>query len=420
MVIPIGYKKTEVGLIPKEWQHMKLQDIIEILTDFTANGSFASLAENVKYLNAYDYARLIRLTDIRANFNNQGIYVSKESYEFLKKSKLFGGELLLANVGAYAGYSFSYPKNLKIKGTLGPNMFLIKVKKYIVSDEYAKYIFSHGLIFNQLLTKASSSAQPKLNKENVRECDCVIPKLEEQKLITCALSDIDDLISSLEKIIEKKKAIKIGTMQELLTGKRRLDGFTGAWTDTTVGAVCDVFDGTHQTPRYVEKGIPFYSVENVTNNEFKSIKYISPEEHEVLTKSRCIEKGDILMTRIGSIGVCKYIDWDVNASYYVSLALIKCKKVNAKFLTAYSYTKGFQNEIELNSLPSATPKKINLVPISDIKIRIPKTEEEQKILADIVFDLDTEILTLESKLSKYRQIKQGMMQELLTGRIRLT
>ena len=103
-----GYKQTEIGVIPEDWNLMPSGEFIEVLTDFTANGSFASLAENVTYLDYPDYARLVRLTDIRTNFKNQGIYVSKYSYEFLAKSSLFGGELLLANVGAYAGYSFLF------------------------------------------------------------------------------------------------------------------------------------------------------------------------------------------------------------------------------------------------------------------------------------------------------------------------
>ena len=80
-----GYKQTEVGVIPEDWNLMPSGEFIEVLTDFTANGSFASLAENVTYLDYPDYARLVRLTDIRTNFKNQGIYVSKDSYDFLAK-----------------------------------------------------------------------------------------------------------------------------------------------------------------------------------------------------------------------------------------------------------------------------------------------------------------------------------------------
>ena len=178
--------------------------------------------------------------------------------------------------------------------------------------------------------------------------------------------------------------------------------------------------GTHQTPKYVENGIPFYSVENVTSNNFVLTKFISFEEHAILTKQYRIEKGDILMTRIGSIGVCKYVDWDVNASFYVSLALIKCRDtIDAKFLSMYSNSKEFSKEISIRSLLTAIPQKINLQPISDIRLVVPRDIEEQRAIATVLFDLDEEIRKLEEKYEKYTSIKQGMMEQLLTGKIRL-
>jgi len=240
-----------------------------------------------------------------------------------------------------------------------------------------------------------------------------IPKsFKEQIAIATALSDADALISSLEKLIEKKRAIKQGAMQELLMPKE-------GWEVKQLGEIAEVRDGTHQTPRYVDYGIPFYSVESVTNNNFTNTKYISEEEHNFLTKSFTIEKGDILMTRIGSIGDCKLIDWDVNASFYVSLALLKIKEgFSANYICHYSKTSQFKKEADLNSLQSAIPRKINLGPISNIRIELPDFNEQTRI-ATILSDMDAEIAGLEEKLSKYKQVKQGMMQELLTGRVRL-
>ena len=338
----------------------------------------------------------------------------------LKKSSLFGGELLLANVGAYAGYSFLFKKNFTSYATLGPNMFLIKTNKNILSEAYTALVFVYGTVFKQLIDKAASSAQPKINKANVRECLAIIPPLVEQEKIAETVSDMDNLISSLEKLIEKKKAVKQGAMQELLTGKKRLPGFSGEWCDIKLGDCCEIYDGTHQTPNYTEYGMQFYSVENVTADDFANTKYISFEEHELLNKNRRMEKGDVLMTRIGSIGDCKYIDWDVNASFYVSLALIKCKKkISGQFLSYYSHTEKFKKEIEIRSLLTAIPQKINLGPISEIVINVPADINEQNAITEIIFDMDNEISTLEQKLAKCQKLKQGMMQQLLTGKIRL-
>ncbi|HED38204.1 MAG TPA: type I restriction endonuclease subunit S [Ignavibacteria bacterium] len=192
------------------------------------------------------------------------------------------------------------------------------------------------------------------------------------------------------------------------------------WVEKSLGDIAEIRDGTHQTPKYVKQGIPFYSVENVTADDFINVKMISPEEHTFLTKNWKIERGDILMTRIGSIGVCKHIDWDINASFYVSLALLKIKKdYSAKFITQYSQYKYFKENIILNSLQFAYPQKINLGEIHKVKLIIPESLEEQTRIAQILSDMDSEIEKLETQLSKYKMIKTGMMQELLTGEKRL-
>lgn len=231
---------------------------------------------------------------------------------------------------------------------------------------------------------------------------------------------MDALIESMEQLISKKRHIKQGAMQELLTGNKRLSGFSGEWEMKLLGDIAEVRDGTHQTPKYVESGVPFFSVEHVTSGDFSNTKFISEVEHRFLTKSFKIEKGDILMTRIGSIGDCKLIDWDVDASFYVSLALLKIRKGHSpSFICHYSKSAFFQKEVGLNSLQSAIPKKINLGPISNVKIKIPRDINEQTAIATILTEMGDELAALETKLIKIRALKQGMMHNLLTGKIRL-
>jgi type I restriction enzyme S subunit len=246
------------------------------------------------------------------------------------------------------------------------------------------------------------------------------PTKAEQEAIAKALSDADALIESLEQLLTKKRQIKQGAMQELLTGKRRLPGFNGRREMARLGEVCRlIVDGTHFTPRYVEAGVPFYSVENVTANDFSNTKFISFEEHFRLTKRCKPERGDILLTRIGSIGDTKLIDWNVDASIYVSLALLKVNdNIDAGYLYYYSKCRQFVKGMEDRSLMNASPKKINMGDIGHVPVPIPDLSE-QIAIATILSDMDAEITALESKLAKARQIRQGMMQELLTGRIRL-
>ncbi|WPN30866.1 restriction endonuclease subunit S [Pseudomonas sp. P5_109] len=190
------------------------------------------------------------------------------------------------------------------------------------------------------------------------------------------------------------------------------------WDVKRLGDLATVRDGTHQTPKYVASGVPFFSVEHVTSGDFANTKFISEKEHRFLTRSFKIEKGDILMTRIGSIGDCKLIDWDVRASFYVSLALLKVHGASAAFVAQYSNSAVFKKEIELHSLQSAIPKKINLGPISDVKISVPPLPEQHAI-ATALGDVDALLGALERLIAKKRDLKQAAMQQLLTGQTRL-
>ena len=189
-----------------------------------------------------------------------------------------------------------------------------------------------------------------------------------------------------------------------------------SWKRITLGECCKIYDGVHQTPEYVNIGVPFYSVENITNDEFVNTKYITQEAHLRNTQKYKIEKGDVLMTRIGSIGVCKYIDWDVNASFYVSLALLKCNKdiLLPEYLVQFSQSDYFKKEIMSHSLENAVPMKINLGKIRDVSIYIPDITE-QKQISNILNNIDISLKLKRNLLEKKKNIKFGLMQKLLTN-----
>ena len=181
-----------------------------------------------------------------------------------------------------------------------------------------------------------------------------------------------------------------------------------------------ISDGTHATPKYVENGIDFYSVENVTNDDFTNVKKITLDEHKQISKRCLVEKGDILMTRIGTLGETKLIDWDVDASIYVSLALIKVKdEISKEYL--YQYTKGhnFKKELLRRSLLRATPQKINIGDIKKIPILIPENIMEQQKIASILSTWDKAIELKEKLIEQKKELKKGLMQKLLTGEVRL-
>ena len=191
------------------------------------------------------------------------------------------------------------------------------------------------------------------------------------------------------------------------------------WNEKTLSDVCkSIHDGTHFTPKYVEEGIAFYSVENVSANDFENTKYISEEEHNRLIQRCRPEKGDILMTRIGTLGVTKLIDWDVDASIYVSLALLKPSgNISTEYLYAYTLSKEFVNSVKRRSLLNATPQKINLGDIGTIPIPTPPLPEQRKI-AEILSTWDKAIALVGKQIEAKQQLKKGLMQQLLIGKVR--
>lgn len=410
-----GYKMTEVGVIPEDWEVKTLGKLACI------NGRIGFRGYTVKDLvRKGEGAIAIGGKHISKNYLDlsDAEYISWKKYYESPEIMVKQGDIVLAQRGTLG-------KSALIKSDIGPatiNPSLVLINKIKCNNLYLIYNMQSSSVTDYILQINSQTSIPMISQKQIEGIKIAIAKLDcEQAAIATALSDVDSLISALTKKIEKKKAIKQGLMQQLLTGKKRLPGFNDKWKSMLLGDIAEVKDGTHQTPQYVKSGgKPFYSVENVTADDFKNVKHISLEEHKALTSNYRIEKGDVLMTRIGSIGCCKYVDWDVDASFYVSLALLKInEKYDSKFISYLSNIKSFKEEVMLNSLVFAIPQKINLGNISLIKVYIPTSKAEQTAIANILSDCDSEIAALEEKRDKYKEIKQGMMQQLLTGKIRL-
>lgn len=408
-----GYKMTEVGVIPEDWEVKELSSISAIKSGKRLpKGSLVTSSKT-----SYPYIRVIDMNMGYLNLSNI-MYVPENVQPMISKYIISKNDIYISVAGTL-GLVGKIPEELD-----GANLTenANRITEIQCNRDYLMYYMMSPLIQNVIEAERTIGAQPKLALQRIRDFYIVLPRdNREQTAIAAALSDVDSLISALTKKIEKKKAIKQGLMQQLLTGKKRLSGFNDKWKSMLLGDIAEVKDGTHQTPQYVKSGgKPFYSVENVTADDFKNVKHISLEEHKALTSNYRIEKGDVLMTRIGSIGCCKYVDWDVDASFYVSLALLKInEKYDSKFISYLSNIKSFKEEVMLNSLVFAIPQKINLGNISLIKVYIPTSKAEQTAIANILSDCDSEIAALEKKRDKYKEIKQGMMQQLLTGKIRL-
>ena len=170
------FKNTEIGEIPEEWEVINAGRIFNIITDYVANGSFASLAENVKYKESEDFAIVVRLTDYKNEYKGPFVYVDKNAYDFLSKSKLEDNDIIIANVGAYAGYVFRAP-NINKPITLGPNAILVRSEQ---NREFIYYLLSSEFGQKAIKDIISTTAQPKFNKTDFKKILLPIPDLKEQ------------------------------------------------------------------------------------------------------------------------------------------------------------------------------------------------------------------------------------------------
>ena len=180
--------------IPNSWQWVKLGEIVSV-TDFVANGSFATLRENVKYYNEKNYAILVRLADFTKNWDNNYIYCDKHAYDFLKKSSLKPNDIVMCNVGSL-GVTFKVP-DLGQPMTLAPNSILIRPLNKNILNDFLFYLFNSLFFKNSLNTIKSSTTQPKFNKTDFKTIYIPLPPLDEQEKI---VKKIDELFEILEVI----------------------------------------------------------------------------------------------------------------------------------------------------------------------------------------------------------------------------
>ncbi|MCI0580247.1 MAG: restriction endonuclease subunit S [Chloroflexi bacterium] len=387
-----GYKQSEVGPIPEDWGIEKISNLASITT-----GS--------------------RNTQDRKPDGEFPFFVRSQLVERIDTYSYDGEAVLTAGDGVGTGKVFHY-----INGKFDYHQRVYKISDFKpVLNGFYFYNYFSNRFYDRIMAMTAKSSVDSVRMEMIANMWIPLPPLQEQWAIADALRGVDGLLVALDRLIAKKRDMKTAVMQQLLTGERRLPGFNGRWVEKSLGEVCSyINDGTHYTPKYVDDGVPFYSVETITENNFSNTKYISRNAHELLIKRCKPERGDILMTRIGTLGQTKLIDWDVNASIYVSLALLKLKdRVHIEYIYRYTKSERFVQDVEQRSLLHATPKKINVGQIGDIPIYMPVEEEEQIAIAQILSDMDAEIAALEARRAKTQAIKQGMMQELLTGKTRL-
>jgi type I restriction enzyme S subunit len=302
------------------------------------------------------------------------------------------------------------------------------------STEYMLFMLdfmsANGFLTN-FVTQTSIAHLPKDKFETI---PLPLPTFAEQEAIASALSDADAWIESLEQLIAKKRQIKQGAMQELLTGKRRLPGFEVIrgfkltdvgeiplnWTFASLGSICKIERGKftarpRNDPKYYGGDIPFIQTGDVSNSNGVIKKHSQTLNELGLRVSKRFPAGTLFITIAANIGDIAVTEFDTACPDSL-VAILPSNAVHQSWL----YHELKRNKLKFQVIASSNAQSnLNLEKITPFLIPLPPTLAEQQAIATVLSDMDTEIESLESKLAKAREIKQGMMQELLTGRIRL-
>ncbi|MBS3088211.1 restriction endonuclease subunit S [Candidatus Pacearchaeota archaeon] len=420
-LIKKGYKQTEVGVIPNDWY---VQNILKNST-LKARIGWQGLTTK-EYLKTGNFL-LVGGTDFKdgkIDWENC-FYVDEKRYSQDKNIQLEEGDVLVTKDGTIG--KISYVDNLKLPTTLNSGVFVIRPKHKNYMTQYFFYILTSDF-FDKFLNKLKAgSTISHLYQKDFSSFDFILPKsLEEQSAIASVLSDTDALIESLDKLIVKKKNIKQGTMQKLLSGKRRLPGFKEEWNSNKLNdLILNITTGLNPRKNFtLGKGNNYY----ITIKNFKKGKLylddncdkVSNEAINLINKRSNLESGDILFASIG-IEPSTYLikktptDWNINESVFS----IKPNKniMDSRFLQ-YLLTADWIFSKLTNDATGSTFQSIKIKQLKNLELTYPLLEEQQKISL-ILSDMDSEIESLERKRDKYTLLKTGMMQELLTGRIRL-
>ncbi len=399
-IVKEGYKKTDIGIIPEDWDCIKMGDIGESIIGLTYK------PENIK-----QYGKLVlrssNINDNKLTFDdNVFVDIDVKDKLIIKENDL----LICVRNGSRKLIGKCALINKEARGaTFGAFMSLYRSEK----SKYIFHYFQTNIIKKQINENIGATINQITNK-NLNSFLVAIPqnKKEEDSIVT-ALSNIDNLLHLIVKLIDKKKKIKQGIMQQLLTGKIRLPGFSSKWVNIQLTELVDFFNGKAH-----ENSISVRGKYVVVNS-----KFISSEGQVVKLSNdaHCLaSKDDILMVMSDvpngkAIAKCFYVDEDNKYTVNQRICILRSRIAYPRFL----YYIIDRNPYYLTFDDGVKQTNLRKEDVLNCEIKIPKNYEEQKAIANVLLDIDSEIEALEQKLEKYKAIKQGMMQELLTGRVRL-
>lgn len=375
-----GYKLTEIGVIPVDWE----VNVVGEICDFVVPGRNKPklFSGNIPWITTPDIEGKIVTSSKKELFITESEAKNVGSKIVKKNSVIITcvGEL---GVVAIAGNDIVINQQLH---AFLPNERI----------EHNYLLYALAMQKNYMISIATKTAVPYMNKDNCNSIPIPIPSKSEQTAIANTLSDVDDLISGLEKLIAKKKSIKQGAMQKLLTPKE-------GWEVKKLGDIAEISTGNKNNQDKDENGaFPFFvrskTVERINSYSFDGEAILIPGE--------------------GNIGsVVHYINGKFDYHQRVYKISNFVKNHIGKYI--YCYIAEYFGKHAIQSSVKATVDSLRLPTFKVFEIPFPRTEKEQTQIAKILSEIDSEIIALETKLEKYKNIKLGMMQVLLTGKVRL-
>ena len=415
MELKKGYKQTELGVIPEEWSVLPVSKLGE-----TKRGA-SSLC--IQYRSSGG-VRFIRINDF---FENNPVFVTPT--DEIMRFAIHERDLLFAGTGASAGASYLPPTDwLGLPHSY--NAPRIRVFKEH-NKEFLLYSLQSDYVRKQQRAWFVGNAQPFLDTKAIANLLIAAPPTsDEQRVIAAALSDVDGLIGGLEQLIAKKRDLKQAVMQQLLTGKKRLAGFRGKW------AVKKLEHAGHCLRGVSYQGDSDLSIQDTAHtkrllraNNVQNAAVITDEVQFVNTErvspNQILKKNDILICMangskalVGKAGIFSVSDgYEYTFGAFMGCFRTELKTASPSFIFHLFQTGQYRNYIN-NLLAGSSINNLRPSSIESLEFLFPEIPE-QTAIAEVLSDMDAEISELEQRLNKTRALKQGMMQELLTGKTRL-
>jgi type I restriction enzyme S subunit len=398
--VPPGYKQTDLGIIPEHWHIRQLVDIC--MPQGIVRGPFGGMLKKDTFVTSgfkvYEQQNAIYKSSEIGSY-----FVDRSKYAEMHRFSVSPGDFIISCSGTI-GRIFQIPPDAP-QGVINQALLKLTTDDEVVYDRYFYILFEWDKFQIRIIDSTQGGAMKNLVGMDVfRTITVVLPPLSEQRAIAEALSDVDGLLNALEALIAKKRAIKQAVMQQLLTGKTRLPGFSGAWEAKRLGEVAHIKTGSKNNEDKNENGqYPFFVRSAVVER----------------INSYCYDGEAILVPGEGGIeSIFHYINGRFDCHQRVYMINRFLDGVFGK-LIYYIMALQFGSHAMQNTV-KATVDSLRLPTFKNFSLSIPKDIAEQHAIASVLSDMDTEIAALEQRRDKTRAIKQGMMQQLLTGRVRLS